>query len=536
MKIKKFWIALLTIFIILLSGCGGDSSPRALWNRYIKAMNSMDLANVAAIYFIEGSTDYNLFMEQDPYAYFSFGYVETLEFNTELANDKYYCADVMIEIDGDVKQFYVYFVKNTANQWKFISEVNITSGNPSELGNQPDANYYSNIVKQDETFKYKYIYGRTAGVKDPSDYIKIVEPLKNQKVVEIPAEIEGVPVKAIGDYAFFHYRKILSSFTRPTSKMEQLILPDTLEKIEEYAFYQSVRLKTLELPASLIQVGNYAFAGCTGLTQLTINVNESDMYGSLTPVVGVDSMYITGDAKIYVDDVIPYQTTASVNWSVSDEAIATITENGQLTALSAGTVTITATNKADGTKRSWATVTVQPKPAEDQSKNTAVEPLAVEYSYTPIIIEGATNQMYAGDYAVFSVDNYSVGDIIWESNNANLKILQQYDGKVLAVSKTDAAVVVTARSTSDPHIYGTVSFIIRDASVKLTFSENSLDRLNSLKAIYLNAINPNSVAFKGTLKLNSNVKIYVPARSVEAYRNSEVWKSMKDNFYPMETE
>src|SRR5690606_34859310 len=127
------------------------------------------------------------------------------------------------------------------------------------------------------------------------------------------------------------------------------------------------------------------------------------------------------------------------------------------------------------------------------------------------------------------VDGFSSGDIIWESNNANVRI-HQYDGKVLVLDKSDFAVTITARSTRDSNIYGTVSFLVRDVTPRLVFMENALDRLNGLKEIYMNVINPHSVEFKGSLKLRSDVKIYVPAQNYEAYLH--FWSDMKNNIYP----
>lgn len=533
MKSKKILIALLMFFLIMLSACGSDNSPRNLWNEYIKAMNSRDLEAVAEVYYPKGTPKYEQFLEEnDPETYFDFDYVKTVDFYTELSNPDYFCADITIEIDDDYKQFYIYFQRNVAKQWTFISEVNITTDDPSLMGNKADNNYYNSIVKTYEDYKYKYVYSGTPGSPRAGDYIRIAEPLKNKKVVEIPSEIEGVPVIAIGDYAFYHSRKILMAFTISTSKMEELIIPNTVERIEDFAFYQSRKLKTLELPESLKHVGNYAFASCTSLETLTINVDESSLYGGRISVIGKDSMQIDGDAKIYVGDEPNYQVNgAEVTWSVDNEAIATIDETGKLTALGPGTVKITATNKKDNALYSQAIILVQPAPAKESDKNNDIEPLEVTYSYEPIIIKGATDILYKGDYAALGVDGFSSGDIIWESNNANVRI-HQYDGKVLVLDKSDFAVTITARSTRDSNIYGTVSFLVRDVTPRLVFMENALDRLNGLKEIYMNVINPHSVEFKGSLKLRSDVKIYVPAQNYEAYLH--FWSDMKNNIYPME--
>lgn len=495
-------------------------------------MNSKNLEKVAEIYYPKGSMNYNNFLEEkDPDIYFSdFEKLKTLSFETELANPNYFAAYIIIEIDGvDTREFFVYFQRNAVKQWEFISEVNPTSVIPTESGNQPDNNYYNNIVKTDDEYTYKYIYSQTPGIKSATDYIKIVEPLRNRRVVEIPSEIEGVPVKVIGDYAFFHYRKMLSAITKATSKMEEVIIPNTIEKIESYAFYQSVRLKSIELPSSLKSVGNYAFAGCSSLETLIINLDESQMYSGLVKITGKDSMQLEGDAVIYVGDQKTYGVNgAEVTWSVDDEGIASIDENGKLKALAAGTVTLTATNNHDNTKYSQALLTIKPT---DES-NSTIEPLDVTFSYKPIFIEGATTYLYKGDYAQLTVDGYNLGDIVWESSDDKLKV-HKYDGYVLALEKSDSSIKITAKSTNEPAIYGTVSLNIYNVTAKLLFAENSLDRLVNLKEIHLNVINPYSIEFKD-LKAYDFIKIYVPAQNYESYRNNPFWLPFKDRIFPME--
>jgi hypothetical protein len=52
-------------------------------------------------------------------------------------------------------------------------------------------------------------------------------------------------------------------------------------------------------------------------------------------------------------------TNKKVNWSSSDETIATVDENGAVTAVAAGTATITATSAADSSKKDSCVVTVE---------------------------------------------------------------------------------------------------------------------------------------------------------------------------------
>ena len=75
----------------------------------------------------------------------------------------------------------------------------------------------------------------------------------------IPSVLDGKPVVAIGDDAFFDYVGLTA-----------VILPSTITTIGEWAFYGCSGLKTLTLPQGLKTVEDYAFSDCNGLTALTI--------------------------------------------------------------------------------------------------------------------------------------------------------------------------------------------------------------------------------------------------------------------------
>ena len=79
----------------------------------------------------------------------------------------------------------------------------------------------------------------------------------NLATVNFPSNL-----KKIGDYSFYKAAKLTS-----------LNLPNTLEKIGNYAFWQNGISGNLVLPTNVEEIGNYAFQNCTGLTGITFNVN-----------------------------------------------------------------------------------------------------------------------------------------------------------------------------------------------------------------------------------------------------------------------
>ena len=54
----------------------------------------------------------------------------------------------------------------------------------------------------------------------------------------------------------------------------KIYLPDSIEIIGRCAFYNNTSLRLVNLPANLKYVGDYAFAGCKALKDVTITADE----------------------------------------------------------------------------------------------------------------------------------------------------------------------------------------------------------------------------------------------------------------------
>jgi hypothetical protein len=99
--------------------------------------------------------------------------------------------------------------------------------------------------------------------------------------VAIPALIDGKPVTAIGDNAFY-----LCGFTRVTignnvtsigerafdwcSNLTTISLPDSVTSIGNGAFLRCSRLTSVAIPAGVTSIGFAVFAGCQSLTVVTL--------------------------------------------------------------------------------------------------------------------------------------------------------------------------------------------------------------------------------------------------------------------------
>ncbi|MBP3268695.1 MAG: leucine-rich repeat domain-containing protein, partial [Ruminococcus sp.] len=77
--------------------------------------------------------------------------------------------------------------------------------------------------------------------------------------VEIPAEVEGVPVCEIGFYCF-----------EANYQLESVTLPETVDIIGEGAFMDCGSLSQINIPANLKEVQRGAFVGCVSIPEMTL--------------------------------------------------------------------------------------------------------------------------------------------------------------------------------------------------------------------------------------------------------------------------
>lgn len=80
--------------------------------------------------------------------------------------------------------------------------------------------------------------------------------------VEVPAQVQGYSVVAIGDEVF-----------RNLGGITEIVLPDGIQTIGDRAFYACADLEEIALPISLVSIGEMAFCNCYALTSLMLPRN-----------------------------------------------------------------------------------------------------------------------------------------------------------------------------------------------------------------------------------------------------------------------
>lgn len=134
----------------------------------------------------------------------------------------------------------------------------------------------------------------------------------NERVVTIPKEIEGYPVRKIADYAFQY------------CYADEVILPDTIREIGEHSFMGCAYLQSITIPAECTLIGYSAFSGCSMLKTVVMPETVSEIgyaafYG--TPFLNeiTDEFVILGDGILYAycgekTDVTIPDTVKTINY------------------------------------------------------------------------------------------------------------------------------------------------------------------------------------------------------------------------------
>lgn len=85
-----------------------------------------------------------------------------------------------------------------------------------------------------------------------------------EKEVCLPEEAEGKPFSTVGMKAFLSCKSV-----------ERLVLPDTLERVEDWGFAHMKNLQEIVLPAKEVAFGKKVFLGCENLQRVTLSGVQS---------------------------------------------------------------------------------------------------------------------------------------------------------------------------------------------------------------------------------------------------------------------
>ena len=170
---------------------------------------------------------------------------------------------------------------------------------------------------------------------------------------------------------------------------------------------------------------------------ITEKVSGSQQRGAVSSV-GLNRVMTdltVGDSEMLRATILPANTTDQrLTWASSNEAVATVDENGEVTAVAAGTANITVTT-VDGGKTATCKVTVREQGSIVESiRITAASPL-------PQVRRGRTMQLSA------TVTPEGAADVTWTSSNPAVLTVDA-TGKVTGVKAGLVMVTATANGKS----------------------------------------------------------------------------------------
>ena len=237
-------------------------------------------------------------------------------------------------------------------------------------------------------------------------------------------------------------------------------------------------------------------------------LTDKDTYYSPSyPVTGIkvspDTLTLTKKdetAQLTVEVTPSYADNKRVTWQSSDEKVATVDENGKVTAVGNGTATITATS-VSGSYTATVSVTVK-IPVE-------IQKLTIEAEKETLTKIGESTELKVK----IEPENADLQKLIWKSHNEKVAITDE-NGKVTAVGngtveitvttkdgKITASIMITVKVPDEPTINKTTGFRrLRARSVKQTKTSVTL-QWNIIKDadgyfIYGNRCNTGTKSYK----------------------------------------
>ena len=196
-----------------------------------------------------------------------------------------------------------------------------------------------------------------------------------------------------------------------------------------------------------------------------------------------------------------FATNQNVTWATSNPYVATVTSYGYVTAVGAGTATITATT-ADGNKTATCTIKVNPP--------IKVAAIALNKTSDSLSI-GQNDSLYTYIYPNFATNQ----SVTWTTSNSNVATVSSY-GSVTAVSAGTATITATSvdgSKTANCKI--TVSPAVKVAKVVL---DKSQDTLKVGNYDYLNAtVTPSNATNQAVEWTTSNPDVVVVSDSGALY-------------------
>ena len=262
------------------------------------------------------------------------------------------------------------------------------------------------------------------------------------------------------------------------TKLQTLTLPDSVTQIGDSAFNNCKNLKLTELPGGVAQIGDFAFYGCTGLDKIIMEpttaptINDSTFENTSTGLTfyvpkggtGYDSggwenlntveyspvtsislpatleLRPNGSGTLTTTFIPSDATFKEVIWESSDTNIVAVDQDGNVTAVSNGTATITATSR-QGRKTATCTVTVKDAPP------VTIPVIGVTLNHSAYTLHTDKDPRSFQLIATVEPSNASNKAVSWQSSDTGIATVDA-SGNVTAVKEGTATITVATTDGS----------------------------------------------------------------------------------------
>ncbi|MBR5930878.1 MAG: Ig-like domain-containing protein, partial [Lachnospiraceae bacterium] len=189
-----------------------------------------------------------------------------------------------------------------------------------------------------------------------------------------------------------------------------------------------------------LDYNNANFTDGIATTTSLANTNTDAIYLFVKsiPVTGIEldktaeTVAVNGTAQLNATVLPATATNKKVNWTSSDETIATVDSTGKVTGVAEGEVAITATSAENSEIFATCTVTV-----------SVVHVTGVSLDSTATVAEGGTIQLTP----TITPEDASNKNVSWESSDSTIATVDN-DGKVNGVAEGEAIITVTTEDGS----------------------------------------------------------------------------------------
>ena len=309
----------------------------------------------------------------------------------------------------------------------FITDRNSSIPSDAEIGKYLDLSLFMSYIAKDTNGTYS----RTVGINDLKDNVQYV-------TISIPDNLRQTQANTVRSYYMIRVHGDEISNVQCTQNGNTLTF--IADKFSTYAIAYKDTYYAPSYPVTGIKV-----------SPDTLTLTKKDETAQLTA------------------EVTPsYADNKRVTWQSSDEKVATVDENGKVTAVGNGTATITATS-VSGSYTATVSVTVK-IPVE-------IQKLTIEAEKETLTKIGESTELKVK----IEPENADLQKLIWKSHNEKVAITDE-NGKVTAVGngtaeitvttedgKITASIMITVKVPDEPTINKTTGFRrLRARSVKQT--------------------------------------------------------------------